>query len=123
MTTASPFGAAQIFLLMAATPAWTGDTQLQVARVQTPPSVSAVRDLGGYIGQRIRANTEGYLKPFDIERYKKMVEEKKQRDWWWIGEQPGKWLESAVLASRQAEEGPGSTAGGVFGCAVLQTQN
>ena len=74
----------------------------RVSRQQTPPSVSAVRDLGGYVGQRIRANTEGYLKPFDVERYTKMVEEKKQRDWWWIGEQPGKWLESAVLASRQA---------------------
>ena len=34
-----------------------------------------------------------------------MVEEKNQRDWWWIGEQPGKWLESAVLASRQADDG------------------
>jgi uncharacterized protein len=80
------------------------DANNRIHRQQTPLSVSAVRDLGGYIGQRIRANTEGYLKPFDIERYTKMVEEKKQRDWWWIGEQPGKWLESAVLASRQAED-------------------
>ena len=74
----------------------------RIPRQQTAPSVSAVSDLGGYVGQRIRANTEGYLKPFDIERYTKMVEEKKQREWWWIGEQPGKWLESAVLASAQA---------------------
>lgn len=74
----------------------------RIPRQQAPPSISAVRDLGGYVGQRIRANTEGYLKPFDIEHYTKMVEGKKQRDWWWIGEQPGKWLESAVLASRQA---------------------
>ncbi len=78
----------------------------QVPRVQTPPSVAAVRDLGGFVGQRIRANTDGYLKPFDIERYTRMVEEKKQRDWWWIGEQPGKWLESAVLASRQSGDSP-----------------
>ena len=74
----------------------------EIERQQTPPPISTVCDLGGYIGQRIRASTEAYLKPFDIERYTKMVEEKKQRDWWWIGEQPGKWLESAVLASRQA---------------------
>ena len=62
----------------------------------------SVREVGGYVGQRIRANTEGYLKPFDIDQFTRMVEQKKQRDWWWIGEQPGKWLESAVLASRAA---------------------
>ena len=76
----------------------------RVPRQQAPPQVSAVRDLGGFVGQRIRANTVGYLNPFDIERYTKMVEDKKQRDWWWIGEQPGKWLESAVLASCQAND-------------------
>jgi DUF1680 family protein len=88
--------------LLLATVGMAADGRESVPRQQTPPSVSAVRDLGGYVGQRIRANTEGYLKPFDIERYTKMVEAKKQRNWYWIGEQPGKWLESAVLASRQA---------------------
>lgn len=72
----------------------------RVARVQEPLGFDAVGDLGGYVGQRIEANTEGYLKAFDIDQYVRMVEQKKHRDWWWIGEQPGKWLESAVRASR-----------------------
>jgi DUF1680 family protein len=76
----------------------------RIPRIQTPPSVASVQDLGGYVGKRIQANQEGYLKPFDIDRYTRMMEVKKQRDWWWIGEQPGKWLESAVLASRQSRD-------------------
>ncbi len=68
----------------------------------TRAKIERVGAIGGYIGQRLAANREGYLAPFDIERFVRMVEEKRQRDWWWIGEQPGKWLESAVLASAQA---------------------
>ncbi len=76
----------------------------RIGRVQEPLAFDAVRDVGGYVGQRIEANTEGYLKAFDIDQYVRMVEEKKQRDWWWIGEQPGKWLESAVRASRTGRD-------------------
>jgi len=43
------------------------------------------------------ANAENYIKTFDIDRYTRMVEEKTHRDWWWVGEQLGKWLESAFL--------------------------
>ena len=77
---------------------------LKVALSQRPLQVQAVTNIGGYVGQRIRANQEIYLKGFDIDRYTRMVEVKRQRDWWWIGEQPGKWLESAVLASRQSSD-------------------
>ena len=70
--------------------------------MQRAPSPSAVADLGGFVGRRVRASREGYLKPFDIDRYVGMVEARRSRAWDWIGEQPGKWLESAAWASRQA---------------------
>ena len=69
------------------------------SRVQQPLTVNEVPQLNGYLGERWRANREGSLHRLDIERYVKMVEERRHRDWWWIGEQDGKWLESAVLAS------------------------
>ncbi|MCB9179806.1 MAG: glycoside hydrolase family 127 protein [Flavobacteriales bacterium] len=34
-----------------------------------------------------------------------MVEERQHRDWWWIGEQVGKWIESAVLSSAHSDKG------------------
>ena len=52
------------------------------------------------MGRRLRDNRDGYLKAFDIDRYTRMVEARTYRDWWFIGEQPGKWLESAALTSR-----------------------
>jgi DUF1680 family protein len=66
-----------------------------VPRKQTSLPASSIGD--GFVGRRLDANRNGSLKAFDIDRYVKMVEEKQQRDWWWIGEQPGKWLESAAL--------------------------
>ena len=61
------------------------------------PSLRAQSIGEGFVGRRLDANRRGSLYGFDIDHHVKMVEEKKQRDWWWIGEQPGKWLESAVL--------------------------
>jgi DUF1680 family protein len=79
-----------------------GRPTAKVGRVQRAPSPSAVADLGGFVGRRVRASREGYLQPFDIDRYVRMVESRRSRGWDWIGEQPGKWLESASWASRQA---------------------
>jgi len=89
-----------IFLAAGLTIGGTGE--IKVSLKQEPLDVSDVKDIGGYVGQRVNANKEGYLKAFDIDLYTRMVEEKKHRDWWWIGEQPGKWLESAVLSSRES---------------------
>jgi hypothetical protein len=46
----------------------------------------------------------GSLQKFDIDSHVRMMEERKHRDWWWIGEQPGKWLESAILSSSQSPD-------------------
>lgn len=67
-------------------------------------SASRVHNLGGFFGERWSASKEGSLNNFDIERFVKMVEEKKSTGWWWIGEQPGKWLESSVLSSAMSKD-------------------
>lgn len=71
------------------------------ARVEQPLNVGDVHDFGGFVGGRMQANKDGYLKKFDIDAQVRLIEERKHRDWWWIGEQAGKWLESAVIVSRQ----------------------
>lgn len=73
-------------------------------RVQRPLTVVEVPDLRGYLGERWQANRDNYLLAFDIDHYVKLVEERKHRDWWWMGEQDGKWLESAVLSSAHSCE-------------------
>jgi len=81
-----------------------GEVPSQVPLVQEALPAARIQALGGYVGRRIALNKDGYLKSFDIDGYVRMVEERKQRDWWWIGEQPGKWLESAVLSSRVSRD-------------------
>src|SRR4051794_19876298 len=81
-------------------PAPADEAAQAVRLVESPLPAASVREIGGYVGRRHRANRDGYLKVFDIDRYTRMVEAKTYRDWWFIGEQPGKWLESAALTSR-----------------------
>lgn len=77
---------------------------MTVPDIQAPPPPAEIRGVEGFAGARFAANRIGYLRAFDIEHHTRMVEEKKHRDWWWVGEQPGKWLESAVLTSLQAHD-------------------
>lgn len=72
---------------------------MSTGRVERPIGLSSFEWIGGFAGGRIAANVTNYLKPFDIDSYVGMVEQKTHRAWWWIGEQPAKWLESAVLNS------------------------
>lgn len=67
-----------------------------VAPKQQPLPFSGITDIHGFVGRRMEANRKGYLQSFDIDREVRRVEEAKTRDWFWIGEQPGKWLESAA---------------------------
>ncbi len=71
---------------------------------QRPLPSGSVANIEGFVGQRIRANADNYLKKFDIDKFVGMMESANHRQWWWIGEQPGKWLESAVLASQALED-------------------
>ncbi len=54
---------------------------------------------GGFAGTRMRLNIGSRLRTFNVEQYVALVEERKYRGWKWIGEQPGKWLEAAILSS------------------------
>lgn len=82
-----------------------GVAALQAAptRVQSPLTVTEVPELRGYLGERWNANRAGSLHGFDIDRYTRLVEQRNHRDWWWAGEQDGKWLESAVLSSAHSD--------------------
>lgn len=74
-----------------------------IYRNQYPLTVNEVPELRGYLDERWEANRANNLEPFDIDRYVRMAEERKHREWWWIGEQSGKWLESAVLSSAHSD--------------------
>jgi uncharacterized protein len=66
---------------------------------QVPIDMSNIKEIGGFVRQRLDANLNGAIKAFDIDKHVRMVETKTHTDWWWIGEQPGKWLESAIWNS------------------------
>jgi DUF1680 family protein len=72
-----------------------------VKRIERSLAPAAITGIGGFVGIRLRANVDGYLKVFDIDHYVRLVEQKQYRDWKWVGEHPGKWLESAALAAEQ----------------------
>ena len=76
----------------------------KISLVQAPLPASAIGAPEGFVGARWRANINGSLRGFDIDCYVGMVEQRKMRDWWWIGEQPGKWIESSVLSSAIARD-------------------
>jgi hypothetical protein len=69
-----------------------------------------VTEVGGFAGVRMKRNISARLATFDIDRYVQLVEAHDYRQWKWIGEQPGKWLDASILAS------------GAFGEAELQEQ-
>lgn len=72
-----------------------------VELVQAPLPAGAVTHIGGFMGQRLDANRDNLVKAFDIEHYLEMVERRDYRDWFWHGEHPGKWIESASLLAAQ----------------------
>jgi DUF1680 family protein len=65
-----------------------------------PRDLSAV---GGFIGNRLRLNAAN-LERFDVSQYVDMLQSRNYTDWFWIGEQPGKWLEAAIYASASGEQ-------------------
>ena len=73
--------------------------KLAVGLRQKPLRPNEVAITGGFVGRRYAANVTGSIKAFDIDRYVAMLETPEHKDWWWIGEQPGKWIESSALIS------------------------
>jgi len=85
-----------------AAPISSASPQQKVVRVERSLPPGAVKHIDGFVGRRVQANRENYLKRFDIDHYVEMVRQRNHKDWGWIGEQDGKWVESAVLASAQS---------------------
>jgi DUF1680 family protein len=70
------------------------------AQVERSVAATQISYVGGFAGDRIEKNKDNYLKIFPIDQYVGMVEQRDFTAWdWRQGEQPGKWLESAILTS------------------------
>jgi len=55
------------------------------------------REIGGFLGKRFRANHTARLKdPMLSEQFIRLHEQQNHNDWFWMGEQVGKWLEAAT---------------------------
>ena len=75
----------------------------RIGLVEQPVPVSAVRNIGGFVGERMVLNREVYLKQFPIDEYVDFVVNRQHRDWIWTkAEQHGKWIESAYLSAIQS---------------------
>src|ERR1700755_2034326 len=76
-----------------------------VTDVEQEVPATVVREVGGFAGDRIARNEEGFLKTFPIGNYVSMVEKRDFTGWdWRQGEQPGKWLESSILTATRTHD-------------------
>src|SRR4051794_3223026 len=71
----------------------------RVAAVQMALSPGAITGVHGFAGHRMDLNISARLLKFDVDYYVRLVETHRWRDWNWVGEQSGKWLEAAILCS------------------------
>lgn len=63
-------------------------------------SPDKIKDIGGFLGDRFKANLENRLKDWKlVEEFVKLHEKKNYDDWFWLGEQIGKWLDSAAYSA------------------------
>ena len=53
--------------------------QPKAHRIERSLEPNTVSRIGGFIGTRLQANIDGYLRPFDIDHYVRAVETKKHR--------------------------------------------
>jgi hypothetical protein len=66
---------------------------------------SDVRSVGGFLGRRFDANRTARLKDGVLsEQFIRLHEEKRHDDWFWLGEQVGKWLDAAAYAGLIARD-------------------
>ncbi|GAB4562461.1 MAG: glycoside hydrolase family 127 protein [Anaerolineae bacterium] len=71
----------------------------------TPIDPRSIRNVGGFLGQRFHANRIGRLRdPLLVEQFIRLHEEKRYDDWFWMGEQIGKWLDAAAYSALIAND-------------------
>ena len=59
-----------------------------------------IRAIGGFLGQRFEANRARRLKdPLLAEQFIRLHEERTWDEWFWMGEQVGKWLDASAYAA------------------------
>ena len=76
-----------------------------MGQVEQSVPATAVVGVGGFAGNRIAKNQANYIKTFPIEKYVGMIEARDFTAWdWRQGEQPGKWLEAAIIASARTHD-------------------
>ena len=67
-----------------------------------PQDISAV---GGFLGQRFHANRERRLKDWMLsEQFIRLHERQEHGDWFWLGEQVGKWLDASAYTALIADD-------------------
>ncbi|MBS1566026.1 MAG: glycoside hydrolase family 127 protein, partial [Bacteroidetes bacterium] len=72
---------------------------------QIPVPARSVTSVTGFAGGRLEKNRINYLDTFSIGDYVRLVEQRSWKDWnWRKGEQPGKWIESAILTSERTHD-------------------
>jgi hypothetical protein len=85
-----------------------------MSRILSTIEPSALRAVGGFLGQRFHANREKRLKdPLLAEEFIRLHERKSRTifgrtrtydDWFWLGEQIGKWLDASTYAALIADD-------------------
>jgi DUF1680 family protein len=66
---------------------------------------SDLQQVGGFLGQRFHANRTRRLKDHTLsEEFIRLHERKNYDDWFWMGEQIGKWLDAAAYAGLIADD-------------------
>ena len=78
---------------------------IHVRGIEQAIPATDVKDVGGFAGNRIEKNKDHYLKTFPIGQYVGLMEVRNFTGWdWRQGEQPGKWLESAILTATRTRD-------------------
>ncbi|HEY4061073.1 MAG TPA: beta-L-arabinofuranosidase domain-containing protein [Puia sp.] len=79
--------------------------KLPVRGTEQAIAATDVTGIGGFAGDRINKNKWNYLEKFPIDNYIRLIEQRTFTAWdWRPGEQPGKWLESAILTASRTHD-------------------
>jgi DUF1680 family protein len=70
-----------------------------------PVAPRDILSIGGFLGQRFEANLFARLKdPLLSEEFIRLHEQKRYDDWFWLGEQIGKWLDASAYSALIADD-------------------
>ena len=80
-------------------------TATMTSTVFQPVAPADIHSVGGFLGGRFHANRTARLKdPILSEEFIRLHERKNHDDWFWMGEQVGKWLDAAAYTALIAHD-------------------